>query len=60
MGALIVATGRSDFDNQINNVLAFPEFLEELGQQSEKITNNMLITVAINLSKLVKNRLQIK
>ena len=23
-GAMIVATGRSDFDNQINNVLAFP------------------------------------
>jgi len=23
-GALIVGTGRSDFDNQINNVLAFP------------------------------------
>ena len=26
-GAMIVATGRSDFDNQINNVLAFPGIL---------------------------------
>ena len=28
-GARIVGTGRSDFPNQINNVLAFPVFLEE-------------------------------
>jgi len=25
-GAKVVGTGRSDFPNQINNVLAFPEF----------------------------------
>ncbi len=54
-GALIVATGRSDFDNQINNVLAFPGiFRGALDNKVKKITNNMLITAAINLSKLVK------
>ncbi len=29
-GALVVGTGRSDFPNQVNNVLAFPEFFVEL------------------------------
>lgn len=27
-GAAIVGTGRSDFPNQINNVVAFPEYSE--------------------------------
>lgn len=55
-GALIVATGRSDFDNQINNVLAFPGiFRGALDNRIKRITNKMLIQAAINLSKLVKN-----
>ena len=29
-GAKVVGTGRSDFPNQINNVLAFPGILEAL------------------------------
>ena len=29
-GAKVIATGRSDFPNQINNVLAFPEYSEAL------------------------------
>ena len=54
-GATIVATGRSDFDNQINNVLAFPGiFRGALDNKVKKITNKMLIQAAINLSKLVK------
>ncbi|MDP3918013.1 MAG: NADP-dependent malic enzyme [Candidatus Woesebacteria bacterium] len=54
-GAVIVATGRSDFDNQINNVLAFPGiFRGALDNKVKKITNKMLIQAAINLSKLVK------
>ena len=54
-GALIVATGRSDFDNQINNVLAFPGiFRGALDNKVKRITNKMLIQAAINLSKLVK------
>jgi malate dehydrogenase (oxaloacetate-decarboxylating) len=54
-GAKIVASGRSDFDNQINNVLAFPGiFRGALDNKVEKITNKMLIQSAINLAKLVK------
>jgi malate dehydrogenase (oxaloacetate-decarboxylating) len=54
-GAMVVATGRSDFDNQINNVLAFPGiFRGALDNKVKKITNKMLIQAAINLSKLVK------
>lgn len=55
-GALVVATGRSDFDNQINNVLAFPGiFRGALDNKVKKITNKMLIQAAINLSELIKN-----
>lgn len=54
-GAAVVATGRSDFDNQINNVLAFPGiFRGALDNRVSRITNKMLISAAINLSKLVK------
>lgn len=54
-GAKIVATGRSDFNNQINNCLAFPGiFRGALDHKVKKITNKMLIQAAINLSKLVK------
>src|SRR3989339_907518 len=54
-GAMVVATGRSDFDNQINNVLAFPGiFRGALNNKVKKITNKMLIKAAINLAKLVK------
>jgi malate dehydrogenase (oxaloacetate-decarboxylating) len=54
-GAMIVATGRSDFDNQINNVLAFPGiFRGALDNKVKRITNKMLIKASINLSKLVK------
>lgn len=55
-GAKVVATGRSDYDNQINNVLAFPGiFRGALDNKVKKITNKMLIKAAINLSNLVKN-----
>ncbi len=54
-GAMVVATGRSDFNNQINNVLAFPGiFRGALDNKVKRITNKMLIQAAINLSKLVK------
>ncbi|KKP48036.1 MAG: Malate dehydrogenase (Oxaloacetate-decarboxylating) [Candidatus Woesebacteria bacterium GW2011_GWA1_33_30] len=54
-GAKVIATGRSDFNNQINNVLAFPGiFRGALDNKVKKITNKMLISAAINLSKLVK------
>lgn len=55
-GAFIVATGRSDFSNQINNVLAFPGiFRGALDNQVKKITDRMLIKAARNLSGYVKN-----
>lgn len=55
-GAFIVATGRSDFPNQINNVLAFPGiFRGALDNQVKKITAEMLIKAARNLSGYVKN-----
>lgn len=55
-GAMIVATGRSDFDNQINNVLAFPGiFRGALDNKVKKITDKMLIKAAVNLAGLIKN-----
>ncbi len=54
-GAKVVATGRSDFDNQINNVLAFPGiFRGALDNNVKRITNEMLINAAINLASVVK------
>ncbi len=55
-GALIVATGRSDFPNQINNVLAFPGiFRGALDNKIRLVTRKMLIAAAANLAALVKN-----
>lgn len=53
-GALVVATGRSDFPNQINNVLAFPGiFRGALDNKVRGITDAMLINAAIALAGLV-------
>jgi malate dehydrogenase (oxaloacetate-decarboxylating) len=53
-GAFIVATGRSDFANQINNVLAFPGiFRGALDNRVSQITDEMLIQAARNLAALV-------
>ena len=53
-GAYIVATGRSDFPNQINNVLAFPGiFRGALDHQVKQITDEMLIGAAENLANFV-------
>ena len=55
-GAYIVATGRSDFPNQINNVLAFPGiFRGALDNGVKQITQEMLIRAADNLASLVEN-----
>ncbi|GAA0368007.1 NADP-dependent malic enzyme [Alkalibacterium iburiense] len=46
-GAYIVATGRSDFPNQINNVLAFPGiFRGALDSRARDITDEMQIAAA--------------
>jgi malate dehydrogenase (oxaloacetate-decarboxylating) len=45
--AAVVATGRSDFPNQINNVLAFPGFFRGLlDAGAHEITDDMLIAAA--------------
>src|SRR5680860_96343 len=54
-GAYIVATGRSDFPNQINNVLAFPGiFRGALDNKISQITDEMLIRAAGNLANIVE------
>ena len=53
-GALIVATGRSDFPNQINNALAFPGiFRGALDSGTIRIQNSHLINVARAIADLV-------
>jgi malate dehydrogenase (oxaloacetate-decarboxylating) len=52
--AAVVATGRSDFANQINNVLAFPGvFRGLLDAQSKTITPGMLLAAAYALAAVV-------
>lgn len=54
-GATVVATGRSDFANQINNSLGFPGiFRGALDHRVRRITDAMLIRAAKNLAALVK------
>lgn len=54
-GAFIVATGRSDFDNQINNVLAFPGiFRAVIDGRLTKITMEMGIAASNAIASLVK------
>ena len=46
-GAYIVATGRSDFPNQINNLLVFPGiFKGALEARARRITEDMMISAA--------------
>jgi malate dehydrogenase (oxaloacetate-decarboxylating) len=52
--AAVVATGRSDYPNQINNVLAFPGvFRGLLDAQSKKVTEGMLVAAARALADVV-------
>ena len=54
-GAFIVATGRGDFPNQINNLLTFPGiFRGALDNQIKTITQAMLLQAAKNLAGLIK------
>lgn len=53
-GAYIVGTGRSDFPNQINNVLAFPGiFRGALDARAKKITMEMKVAAAKGIASLV-------
>lgn len=55
-GAVIVGTGRSDFPNQINNVVAFPGiFRGALDVRASQITENMKIAAAYAIASLVSD-----
>lgn len=52
-GARIVGTGRSDYPNQVNNVLAFPGlFKGALSVRAKKITEEMKMAAAIGIAKI--------
>ncbi len=54
-GAFIIATGRSDFPNQINNVLVFPGiFRGALDNGVKTITEEMKIRAAMNLANIIR------
>jgi malate dehydrogenase (oxaloacetate-decarboxylating) len=54
-GAAVIATGRSDFPNQLNNSLGFPGiFRGALDNHVRLITPKMLVKAAHNLAALVK------
>ena len=57
-GAAIAATGRSDFPNQINNVLAFPGiFRGALDVRASDINEDMLLAAAHAIADAVGERL---
>ena len=56
--AKVVATGRSDFPNQINNVLAFPGiFLGALDAKARRITTEMKVAAAYAIAELAAEEL---
>ena len=55
-GAAVVGTGRSDFPNQINNVLVFPGiFKGALAVRARGITEEMKVAVAQAIASMVPN-----
>ena len=55
-GAAVVGTGRSDFPNQVNNVLCFPGiFRGALDVRASQITENMKIAAAHAIAALVSD-----
>jgi malate dehydrogenase (oxaloacetate-decarboxylating) len=56
-GAYIVATGRGDFPNQVNNSLGFPGILKgALIVKASKITDEMAISAAYSMAKTAEKR----
>lgn len=54
-GARVVGTGRSDFPNQVNNVVAFPGiFKGALEGRARQITEEMKLAAALAIAGLVK------
>ena len=55
-GAFIVGTGRSDFPNQVNNVLAFPGiFRGALDVRASEINEEMKVAAAYAIAKIIKD-----
>jgi len=55
-GAFIVGTGRSDYPNQINNLLAFPGiFRGAIDGKAKKITNYMKLSASLAIADSVKD-----
>lgn len=56
-GAKVVGTGRSDFPNQVNNVVAFPGiFKGALEGRASQITEEMKLAAAIAIANLVDEK----
>ena len=56
-GAVVVATGRSDFANQINNVLIFPGiFKGALAVRSKEINDEMKLGAARAIANLISTK----
>ena len=56
-GARIIATGRSDFPNQVNNSIGFPGiFRGTLDVKARTITDEMCIAAAYELAKCAEDR----
>src|SRR3990167_642491 len=54
-GAMIVATGRSDYPNQINNVLGFPGvFRGALDVRAKTINKEMMLAAAYAIAKIAE------
>lgn len=55
-GAAVVGTGRSDYPNQINNVLIFPGlFKGALAARAKRITEEMKTAAAFALAEIIKD-----
>ncbi len=55
-GARVIATGRSDFPNQINNVLVFPGiFRGALDVRATDITEEMKVATAIAIANIIED-----
>ncbi|TRM85995.1 malate dehydrogenase, partial [Sulfolobus sp. C3] len=56
-GARIIATGRSDFPNQVNNSLVFPAiFRGVLDSRAKAITDEMIITASETIAKFARDK----
>lgn len=56
-GAYIVATGRGDFPNQVNNSLGFPGILKgALLVRATGVTDNMAVTAARSIAKTAESK----